>query len=129
MAADQDRFDTIYKRLRAQETDWNTPDELARTIQHTARFLESGQLFPPARILELGCGAGDAALWLAQHGYRTFGVDLSPVAIDWAREKFSVRKLPGDFRVASALDLSQFDDGFFDAVIDRRCFHCLLRDD
>jgi SAM-dependent methyltransferase len=35
--------------------------------------------------LELACGEGTAAVWLAQRGLRVLGVDGSPVAIDRAR--------------------------------------------
>jgi SAM-dependent methyltransferase len=41
----------------------------------------------PGRALDLGCGAGRAALWLAEHGWRVTGVDYSEVALQLARER------------------------------------------
>ncbi|NLZ98058.1 MAG: class I SAM-dependent methyltransferase [Micrococcus sp.] len=35
--------------------------------------------------LDLGCGEGADALWLAQHGWRTTGLDISVVAVQRAR--------------------------------------------
>jgi SAM-dependent methyltransferase len=41
----------------------------------------------PGRALDLGCGAGRAALWLGEHGWRVTGVDYSEVALQLARER------------------------------------------
>lgn len=48
----------------------------------------------PAEALVVGCGLGDDAAELAQRGWRTTGFDISPTAIDWARQRF--RGLPAD---------------------------------
>jgi SAM-dependent methyltransferase len=47
---------------------------------------EVGSL-PPGRALDLGCGAGRAAVWLAERGWRVTGVDYSEVALRLARER------------------------------------------
>ncbi|MBS3179764.1 MULTISPECIES: class I SAM-dependent methyltransferase [unclassified Pseudoclavibacter] len=39
----------------------------------------------PGRALDLGCGEGGDAIWLAQQGWRVTGIDISTVAIDRAR--------------------------------------------
>ena len=45
----------------------------------------------PATALELGCGEGADAIWLAERGWRVTGVDVSPTALaraaDHARER------------------------------------------
>ncbi len=40
----------------------------------------------PRRVLDLGCGQGRNAVWLAMQGHRVTGLDLSDVAIGQARE-------------------------------------------
>ncbi len=41
----------------------------------------------PGRALDLGCGAGRTAIWLAERGWQVTGVDFSDVALAQAREK------------------------------------------
>ena len=36
---------------------------------------------PPGRAIDLGCGEGGDALWLAEQGWRVTAVDISPTAI------------------------------------------------
>jgi SAM-dependent methyltransferase len=41
----------------------------------------------PGRALDLGCGAGRTAIWLAERGWEVTGVDFSGVALGQARER------------------------------------------
>lgn len=49
-------------------------------------LVTSGRL-PPGRAIDLGCGSGANALFLAAHGFDVVGVDFSPVAIEKARRR------------------------------------------
>ncbi|WP_217246228.1 bifunctional 2-polyprenyl-6-hydroxyphenol methylase/3-demethylubiquinol 3-O-methyltransferase UbiG [Streptomyces sp. AC602_WCS936] len=42
----------------------------------------------PETTLELGCGTGDATAYLARKGIQATGVDLSPVQIEHARQRW-----------------------------------------
>jgi glycosyltransferase involved in cell wall biosynthesis/SAM-dependent methyltransferase/GT2 family glycosyltransferase len=48
--------------------------------------LLDGMAHPGSRVLEYGCGPGGRAFHLAQRGADVLGIDISPVAIDIARE-------------------------------------------
>ena len=37
---------------------------------------------PPGQALDVGCGEGADALWLARHGWQVTAVDISPTALD-----------------------------------------------
>ncbi len=76
---------------------------------------------PAGRALEVGCGTGTNALWLAKHGFDVLGVDLSPLAIDRARARMSDGSRAGRFEVLDFL--KDPPEGPFDFVFDRGCFH------
>lgn len=48
-------------------------------------LLEHATTLTPGRALDLGCGEGADARWLAGRGWQVTAVDISPVAIDRAR--------------------------------------------
>ncbi len=51
------------------------------------QFVESELAdLPPGRALDLACGEGRNARWLASRGWRVVGMDFSPKAIDKARQ-------------------------------------------
>jgi ubiquinone/menaquinone biosynthesis C-methylase UbiE len=80
------------------------------------------------RVLDIGCGTGENAIYLADNGFSVIGVDLSGRAIAVAREKIAERRLDVDFRVGNALSLG-FKDDSFDYVIDSGLFHTFADND
>jgi SAM-dependent methyltransferase len=80
------------------------------------------------RVLDVGCGTGENALYLAEKGFEATGVDLTNRAIIAARAKAAERKLKVDFQEGNALSLD-FKDGVFDNVIDSGLFHTFPDDD
>ncbi|GAB3303181.1 class I SAM-dependent methyltransferase [Pseudoclavibacter terrae] len=49
----------------------------------------------PGRALDLGCGEGGDAIWLAQQGWRVTGIDISTVAIERARAAARAARVDG----------------------------------
>jgi SAM-dependent methyltransferase len=78
------------------------------------------------RALELGCGAGNTALWLAERGFEACGMDLVPTAIEWARENAARRNLQADFRVGDVTELDCYATTSFDLVVDGNVLHCII---
>ena len=75
-------IDTIYQRMPLDRIPWNSetpPDALVELVR-------SGKV-KPCRAIDLGCGAGNYAIYLAGIGFDVTGVDSSPTAIRFAREK------------------------------------------
>lgn len=57
-------------------------------LQRKAVWRHFGVLFPPgARLLDLGCGAGEDAIRFARQGNEIDGIDVSPAMVEIARER------------------------------------------
>lgn len=69
---------------------------------------------PAGRVLDLGCGEGGDALWLAEHGWRVTAVDISRTALSRGEREARRRGLVVDWQ---HLDLAaQLPAGPFDLV-------------
>jgi len=71
---------------------------------------------PPGRALDLACGEGRNAIWLAEQGWQVTGVDFADVAIEKARAIAAKRGVDVDFRVADLLAFEPPEQAF-DLVI------------
>lgn len=66
------------------------------------------------RAITIGCGLGDDAEALAEHGYDTVAFDISPSAIAMCRQRYPASTV--DYRVADLLDLPEQWRRKFDLV-------------
>jgi SAM-dependent methyltransferase len=81
------------------------------------RFLvQEATDLPPGRALDLACGEGRNALWLAERGWHVTAVDYSTVAITKARDRAALAGSEVDFVCADLLDYSP-PEGAFDLVL------------
>ncbi len=73
-------------------------------------------------VLDVGCGIGEHALFLAGRGHVACGVDPSAVAIERARKRARKERLPAVFIVEELLGLARLGRRF-DCVLDAGSFH------
>jgi SAM-dependent methyltransferase len=78
-------------------------------------------------VLDVGCGLGDNAIYLASQGHQVTGIDAAPAAIEQATQLAGERGVDLEFAVADATSLAGFE-GRFDSVLDGACYHCLDED-
>jgi len=97
------------------------PWDIGRPQPAFVELVRAGEL-NMGGVLDVGCGTGENALYLAEKGFSVVGVDLSTRAIDAAKAKAIERKLKVYFRIANALSLD-FKNGYFDNAIDSGLFH------
>ncbi|MGC0417772.1 class I SAM-dependent methyltransferase [Embleya sp. AB8] len=77
-------------------------------------------------VLDLGCGLGENARFLAGRGHRVTAVDASPNAVRQATELATALGLDVRFVVSDAVTLDGLDaDARFDTVIDSALYHGL----
>ncbi len=83
-------YDTWYR--------FGTPPWAGQARSELVSLVESGVL-RPGRAIDLGCGAGDNAIFLAQHGFEVTALDFAPAAIAKAKAKARHAGLDIDFVV------------------------------
>jgi len=67
-------------------------------------LVESGRI-KPCRAIDLGCGTGSNAIFLAQHGFEVTGVDFAPGAIEKAVAKRDAAGIDVEFVVGDLTNL------------------------
>jgi SAM-dependent methyltransferase len=78
----------------------------------------------PGSALDVGCGTGDASIYLAQHGWKVTGVDFVPKALNKARAKAQAAAVAVNFVQADVTHLSRPGIGTgFQLIVDNGCFH------
>lgn len=92
------------------------PDPNTRAMLHAIAPVEG------RRVLDFACGAGLAAMFLAQRGALVTGIDISPASIAQARELAERLGLTIDF-IAGELTPATFPPRSFDAVVGHYALH------
>jgi cyclopropane fatty-acyl-phospholipid synthase-like methyltransferase len=96
------------------------PWDIGRAQPPLVELAEAGKLHSP--VLDVGCGTGENALYLAGRGLDVTGIDAAPRAIAKARQKAEQRGMKVDFEVVDALTLSSLGRTFRTAI-DSGLFH------
>lgn len=105
------------ERYRSGETPWDTGVVDAHLVEHVS----SGRV-TPGRALEVGCGTGTNARWLAEQGFGVVAVDLTALAIEKAKSAPAPARGSVEFHCLDFLK-DEVPGGPFDFVFDRGCFH------
>jgi SAM-dependent methyltransferase len=116
-------LEAVYEGYREDTPDaLPTPWDIGRAQSALVALEEAGQI--KGEVIDVGCGLGDNAIFLASRGYRTTGVDGSANAIDECRRRARAQGLDVEFAVADASTLDGFENRF-DTVVDSALYHCL----
>ena len=117
-------IDRIYQTVPLDTIPWNSetpPDALVRIVQ-------DGKV-RPCKTIDLGCGTGTSAIYLAGLGFDVTGVDSSPTAIKIAGAQAKKRGGRCRFIVADLLgDLHEVTDTF-DFAYDWEFLHHIFPED
>jgi len=105
------------ERYRTGNTGW----EINRVDSNLVAVVSTTPI-SPCKVLDIGCGTGDNAIWLQKQGFTVTGIDISKLAIEAAEKKAKVANVDcscfiGDFFKDT---ISEAPFGF---IFDRGCFH------
>lgn len=96
-----------------------------RTLWEAPRWLTAyADLLPPPALgpaLDLGCGSGRAAVWLAGRGYRVTGVDWQPEALTLTARLAASRGVAITTLAADLRDPVALPSGLWSVVVNVRC--------
>lgn len=101
----------------------NPPWETGQPSAELARVIAE-EAIQPCRVIELGCGSGINAVWLAQQGFDVTAVDFNQLAIEMARQRAAAAGVAVHFVLADLLDWQE-SVAPFPFFFDRGCYHAV----
>ncbi len=110
-------WDEIYSKFNLGLIPWHSdkPDkELIALIKK--------KKVKPNQVLDVGCGAGTDAIYLASKGCEVTAIDISNEVIKIAQKRAKKAKVKVNF-IAHDFMKIEFENESFDFINDRGCFH------
>ena len=117
-----------YQDLKSRGFSGWGAESLEKRIEGFSRIIKllegtSEWIKPPARILDIGCGAGQLTLMLAERKYSMTGVDFSSTAIEMAEHNFKKHGYSGEFLCTEIQNIMELNLEPYDAVFDLSLIH------
>ena len=113
---DHKRFDEIKGKQQKMWASGDYSAVAARIHPIAERLVETADLVPGSRVLDVATGSGNAAIAAARSDCEVIGIDYVPGLLDRARARAAAEGLDIDFAEADAEALP-YADGSFDAVV------------
>ena len=95
------------EHYRSGHPPWDT----GRASSELIRIVEEERI-DPCRAIELGCGTGTNAVWLAERGFEVSAVDLVPLAIEKAIDRAAKAGVKVQFLSLNLLELPDLGEPF-----------------
>ena len=77
----REKMDQIYGNSPPDKIPW----DIKKPPKQLVELVESGKV-TPCRTVDLGCGTGNYAIWLAKKGFQVTGIDFSKNAVELAHK-------------------------------------------
>lgn len=118
--------------MRLQQKIWEKEHKTQKTIPGMASFepssgvvrflsfLKEHRVTPPKRVVDIGCGKGRNAVYLAQHGFHVYGMDYIPYALHYS-SRLADKHTVGYFVHLLHAEIDKrwpFIDQYFDIAVD-----------
>ena len=114
MSADN-RFENRYKN---GDLPWNI-----NRADYNLINVVTNEPIPVGKAIDIGCGTGDNAIWLAKQGFNVTGIDYSKNAIEMAKIKAEDKGANNTHFLYLDILNDKIPEGPYSFVFDRGCFH------
>ncbi len=113
--SEDNRFESRYKK---DDLPWNINRADFNVIN-----VVTNEPIPVGKAIDIGCGTGDIAIWLANQGFKTTGLDYSEKAIEMAKTKAKIKGAVNATFYSLDFLKDKIPEGPYSFVVDRGCFH------
>lgn len=122
----QELYDKIYQNtIDTGCTGWGGNNRIAKNEEQFDLIISKKLIPKKGTVLEAGCGEGHLCRRFADYGFAVTGIDISSVAIDWAKRKQSLVNHDIQY-ITDDLSAKTFSLGIeFDLIVDGNCLHCI----
>jgi 2-polyprenyl-3-methyl-5-hydroxy-6-metoxy-1,4-benzoquinol methylase len=107
-------WEQIYKNKAVPWDVGQAEDALVKLI--------NSDFIKPCKVLEIGCGTGNDAIFMAKKGFDVTAIDISKTAIEEAKKRAEKAGVHCNFLAEDIAELKSVSDKF-DFLYDRACFH------
>lgn len=99
--------------------------EPTQSVKYFFRWVRKNKVSPldeSSVLVDVGCGTGRHALYAADtFGMRTYGIDTSRTAIEYAKREAKAREVSANFVVGDVTQILPYENDFADVVLDATC--------
>jgi SAM-dependent methyltransferase len=103
-------------QIREEWTIGSYPTLASEFLPLAAELVDSADVGPGDRVLDVACGTGNVALTAHRRGAEVTGVDITPAMLEMARERSATIDADVEWREGDATALP-FDDDSFDVTL------------
>jgi ubiquinone/menaquinone biosynthesis C-methylase UbiE len=107
----RDYWERCFKEINPETYDFSQSKPTSVLPGFCENYLKAG-----TTVLDLGCGGGRNAHYLAYRGYKVYGVDIATEAVEFCRKRFARYNLSGTFKQGT-FDHIPFPNDYFTGVI------------
>ena len=104
-------WDNLFRSIDPETMDFSISRPASVLPGFCDRYLKKGDM-----VLDIGCGGGRNASYLAGRGFQVYGVDIAPGAVEFCVKRLAQHQLSGVFRQGT-FDSIPFPDNKFAAVV------------
>ena len=120
----RDKMEQIYGNAPPDKIPWN----IKQPPRQLVKLVESGKV-APCRAVDLGCGTGNYAIWLATKGFQVTGIDFSKNAVELAHNLAKRENANCTFMVGDLIDANFKEDTDYEFAYDWEVLHHVFPDD